>query len=383
MEIDNKEQTKKKTGKQVVIALLSALLIFGIAVGIAFIIANSSDSENQGYYIGDVMKYENVDVLVKSVSEEDITSGEHSGQKKVVVSVTLKNNKLEDFDFPYSDIYIKTQDIGQKYEVNCGLNYLLGDVIISGVSKTYSMSFYTPYSISEKNFIIVFDWGWFSEEKEYHLYSRNIKQPATDLFSIHIEELSNGKIVASKYSARSGESIMLTITPNVGYQLIDNAYYLDGVAYTNTSFIMPSKNIIITANFEKNDEAKKFENFCPVSVTSKFYKSSNNLYIKIENNVNVKISAVKFLIVPFDVYGNNILRYGYGDSEVVALYDDYIIPVGDYKSGGWTISGFSGINKLQVYVYSVFDENNVEWGSNSATTEMAKAFGISSWASIV
>lgn len=71
-------------------------------------------------------------------------------------------------------------------------------------------------------------------------------------YSISIDPLiQNGTIVANKTSAFYGDEITLTVTPNEGYQLVDNSLkYNESVVYNNT-FTMPAQNVTITAQFSK------------------------------------------------------------------------------------------------------------------------------------
>lgn len=134
---------------------------------------NSSNNNAKNFYIGEVMAYEDVKVVVNGLTEKEITTGQNIGCKNIIVSVTISNNKKADFNFPYSDVYIKTVDSNQEYEVSVPFGNLFGDSIMSGASKSYEMEFVTPYSYKDKKFKIMFDWGWLSPEKEYFLYMRD------------------------------------------------------------------------------------------------------------------------------------------------------------------------------------------------------------------
>lgn len=140
------------------------LMIF---TSLLFVGCGSKDKKDEiidNFYLNETMSYDDIDVIVSGLSEKIATSGEHSGNYILSVSVTLKNNRSKDFKFDYPETYIKTEDTGQKYEVSYGFDYAFGDTIISGAKKDYVMNFYTPYSYKETNFIIYFDWGVFSKE---------------------------------------------------------------------------------------------------------------------------------------------------------------------------------------------------------------------------
>lgn len=135
--------------------------------------SNGNSDISKNVYIGETLQYENIDITVNSISERDEIGGDYSGNKLITISLTLKNNKKKTFDFPYHDIYFKVEDSNERYKVSYGMEYLFGDEIIAGGTKNYEMKFFTPYSYTEKNFIVVFDWGFFSPEKEYFLYMRD------------------------------------------------------------------------------------------------------------------------------------------------------------------------------------------------------------------
>ena len=151
-----------------------SILLILILMFTAFIFSGCMTKEKEEqFFIGETMPYEDVDVIVNSVFEQKINSGDYTGKYKLKVFITLKNFQTKDFKFPYSDVYIKTADTNQKYEVSYGFNDILGHTIMSGASESFELSFYTPYSLNEKKFVIVFDWGLLSSEKEYFLYMRN------------------------------------------------------------------------------------------------------------------------------------------------------------------------------------------------------------------
>ncbi len=140
------------------------------------------EKKEREFYLGETMDYEDVDIIVTSLSETLVireNEGYDEEQYDLKVVVTVKNNKTKDFKFKYGDVYVKEKNIGAKYEVNIPANhigYLLsGDIIISGAAKTYEMSFYSPYSYKTNKFIMMFDWGYLSAEKGYNLFSRDSK----------------------------------------------------------------------------------------------------------------------------------------------------------------------------------------------------------------
>ncbi len=70
-------------------------------------------------------------------------------------------------------------------------------------------------------------------------------------YKVKIDDtIVGGTITASPAKAHSGAIITLTITPEEGKQLKDGTLKCDGVDITGTTFIMPAKNVTITAEFE-------------------------------------------------------------------------------------------------------------------------------------
>ncbi len=75
----------------------------------------------------------------------------------------------------------------------------------------------------------------------------NISLP---VYSITIGELEGGTITASPMKARPGKDITLTIVPDTGKQLKAGTLMYNDTVIEGTTFIMPAKNVTITAIFE-------------------------------------------------------------------------------------------------------------------------------------
>lgn len=70
------------------------------------------------------------------------------------------------------------------------------------------------------------------------------------VYKVTIGTLVGGTITASPVKPHSGSLITLTITPDEGKQLKAGTLKYNDVNITGTTFIMPSKNVTITAEFE-------------------------------------------------------------------------------------------------------------------------------------
>ncbi len=81
-------------------------------------------------------------------------------------------------------------------------------------------------------------------------------------YSITVEQPDNGSISASAQSAREGEKITVTATPNEGYLL--SKILLNGEAIelegNGASFTMPASNVLLTAEFSEDVSSPIFEN---------------------------------------------------------------------------------------------------------------------------
>lgn len=84
----------------------------------------------------------------------------------------------------------------------------------------------------------------------------NISAPS---YSITIGTLEGGTITADRTSARPGEIVTLTITPDEGKQLKDGTLKYNEMLISGTSFAMPSEDVVITAEFEDEPEEESPE----------------------------------------------------------------------------------------------------------------------------
>jgi hypothetical protein len=75
----------------------------------------------------------------------------------------------------------------------------------------------------------------------------NIQTPE---YTVTIATLEGGAITASPAKGRPGTPITLTVTPDTGKMLKEGTLKYDDVDITGTSFIMPAKNVTISAIFE-------------------------------------------------------------------------------------------------------------------------------------
>ena len=73
--------------------------------------------------------------------------------------------------------------------------------------------------------------------------------PSIPTYTITAANVSNGKVSFSKTSAKAGEEITITATPNTGYTL--DTIKVNGTAITGKTFTMPGKNTTVEVTFKK------------------------------------------------------------------------------------------------------------------------------------
>ena len=69
-----------------------------------------------------------------------------------------------------------------------------------------------------------------------------------ETFAINVGEVGEGGTITVKETAQYTETVTVTVTPNEGKQL--KTLKIDGIAIQGTTFTMPAKNIVVTAEFE-------------------------------------------------------------------------------------------------------------------------------------
>ena len=125
---------------------------------------DKADDTNANYYIGETMRYDNIDVTILSVSE---TSSNQNYTIKVAFKLT--NNNTKEFSFNHNCFDIRTEDKNEIYNTE---QTLFSRSLMAGGTAEYWLEFITPYSITAKNFVMYFDWGVTHKEQPYKLYKR-------------------------------------------------------------------------------------------------------------------------------------------------------------------------------------------------------------------
>lgn len=163
----NNVGTQKNVG--VIIGIIIAILaIVGFSLFGIFVLG-----PDKGYYIGDTIKYDNVEIVVTDVSERVYNSDEFSGYT-LIINFSMKNKNSEDFKFDLDNIYIKTEDKSEKYEriVYLGDSVIFDETLMPGGIYNYTLSYRVPYSLSEKKYSIFFDLKYLHSISQCHLYEK-------------------------------------------------------------------------------------------------------------------------------------------------------------------------------------------------------------------
>ena len=76
----------------------------------------------------------------------------------------------------------------------------------------------------------------------------------TERYGITIAEMVNGTVTADKSTAEAGDTVTLTVTPDTGYQLKAGSLMANDQVLSASTFVMPAKEVTVTALFEKQAE---------------------------------------------------------------------------------------------------------------------------------
>lgn len=89
-----------------------------------------------------------------------------------------------------------------------------------------------------------------SDEKTTVESNPKTEEPTDDgIYTITINEVSNGKIIADKKQAVENEYVAITVIPNDGYILEDGSLCYNNQLIENNWFYMPKEDVVISANF--------------------------------------------------------------------------------------------------------------------------------------
>ena len=233
------EDKKKSTAVGGFIGIIIFLIVIAIIT-----ISTGNDSEKDEtkieYYIGDTVRYEDIDITVTRITcqKNDNTSSDHYGLNEIKIYFTYKNVGTKDFNVRASDINIRTESKGEIYNytefsaTQTIVDAFLDETIIAGTEKTYHITFFVPYSLEETKYTMLFDWGILYDEQEYHLYLSNGSNanytPTIDNEKEDTSEDIEGANEELKQTIKNLQGDLYNIFKQYVYdQITGNMYYSD------------------------------------------------------------------------------------------------------------------------------------------------------------
>lgn len=292
-----------------------------VLIAIFFLISLSacSSSESNDFeknYFNKPFKYNNLEITVVSV-EEDI---DNNGNYSTTVSFTATNTGTQEYGFYLSDIYLKSVETKSKYDAKTSLldSFVKKVIDGGGITKGYDVNFILPSSVGESKYIIYFDFG-------------------------------------SSIST-TGECAL---------------YYEDG-----SMIDIKSDNFEDNGNSNNNTEnnSRYFNGSCPINISVVYYTSDQTLSITHTNKGGKTIEAIKYLIVVYDAYGDELKKNGYGASALILTYDEWGTRPGGRNTGDWKLQGFSRGKSIDIYIYSVLFADNTEYGNRNLSVSDIKSY---------
>lgn len=64
--------------------------------------------------------------------------------------------------------------------------------------------------------------------------------------------VKNGKISVNQSEAFAGDEISITVTPDAGYELVQDSLKVNGQVIVGNSFVMPGEDVILTGGIYQN-----------------------------------------------------------------------------------------------------------------------------------
>ena len=133
-----------------------------------------------------------------------------------------------------------------------------------------------------------------------------------------------------------------------------------------------------TANKPKsvvNKMAAAFAGDCGIEATAHMknnqYVNHPELTINIANESGKNIAAIKFLAIPYDVYGEEIKSF----ATQKGLFTDDMIKAGASKKLSYGPFLLQNIKSVKLYVYSVYFTDGSKWGDKDASERDAIRYG--------
>lgn len=149
-------ETKKNESSNKIFNTICAIITIVLIIFIVVELINCTKKEEKYYNIKDVMIYDDLELVVNNVSDREYATEEFNGYL-ISVNFTVKNNGTSEFKLDPDRIYLKTEDRGEKYKRVIYLgDTIFYEEVLPGGTHNYSLSYKSPYQLTEKNYVIVF-----------------------------------------------------------------------------------------------------------------------------------------------------------------------------------------------------------------------------------
>ena len=247
------------------------------------------------------------------------------------------------------------------------LNIKVGDTVIDTITLTNSATTYVvtldEYLTGNISFVYTQ-----TSSKALYIKSIEITSDARDAVNLEFANISNGSVTADKDSYKVEDTVVLTITPDAGYQL--KALYLNGEAVGTTSLITSytfviKNDTLVSAEFEKSSSEPSSEvtelavfNLGENGTASHYDGTEKTSYSETSGNYTLELSGLsKVYGGARDATGNSCLKLGTGSltgSFSFTVSDnvtEVVIYVAQYKANTTSVS----INGVQ---YSITTPSN-------------------------
>ena len=141
------------------------------------------------------------------------------------------------------------------------------------------------------------------------------------------------------------------------------------------SAIDKPKHVVNTPKPTVNKIAAAFAGDCGIKATahmhSNEYINHPELTINVANESGKNIAAIKFLAIPYDVYGEEIKSF----ATQKGLFTDDMIKAGASKKLSYGPFLLQNIKSVKLYVYSVYFTDGSKWGDKDASERDAIRYG--------
>lgn len=107
-------------------------------------------------------------------------------------------------------------------------------------------------------------------------------------YEVKVGNILNGSVNVSKSTAKEGEAVYVTLTPDEGYVLEENTLKYNDVLIENEVFYMPNCDVIVTANFVKD--------IISVPITLMTVSSGNATAYYLSNYTDYGIKVVSYVV---------------------------------------------------------------------------------------